>query len=201
MIYIFHHIYPFKAGEQIAEEQKNRLYRSINQEFIYFPNTVNEDKNELSTLKLIQNEVLSLDDSDFVFYLHTKSATKKNSGTSEWREYMEKHLIDGYQNHIHALDSGFNTSGCLMGIPFWSENIYGGNFWWATVKYLKTIKIEIDPNSKRRYLAEWNFISKGDEWKPFSIPANDIHEYKNFSDLLLTQIYVKLKRMFSEKII
>ena len=35
----------------------------------------------------------------------------------------------------HIWDLGFDTSGVLIGIPHWSQKIYGGNFWWTTVKF------------------------------------------------------------------
>ena len=47
-------------------------------------------------------------------------------------------------------------------------NIYSGNFWWATGKYIKTINTD-DVDKTDRYNAELNFIQNGKNWNPFFI--------------------------------
>ena len=44
-------------------------------------------------------------------------------------------------------------------------DIYSGNFWWATGKYIKTINTD-NVDKTNRYNAELNFIQNGENWKP-----------------------------------
>jgi hypothetical protein len=197
MIYIFHHIWPSSAGIKIAKEQKNRIYNKINDEFIYIKSQVLQSQNELTTLKLLQSKVKSFDDNDTILYIHTKGASDTRIGKTEWREVMETEVIDNYKFHLKILKNGFNTSGCLMGIPFWSEYIYGGNFWWAAANYLKTIKHKISDNGNRM-LAEWNFISEGINWNPYNIPHINLEKYNHFANLICEEI-CKNSNFFNSK--
>ena len=154
MIKVYHHIYPFQAGEGIVENQKKRLFEKITDEFEYKPNVVKIHQTELWTLKTLQNDCKFMDDDTPILYIHTKGATKPTVERAQWREYMERELIDNYKFHIDILSKGFSSSGVLMGIPYWSSTIYGGNFWWTKGSYY----MKLDDNIPDYYIAPENHI-------------------------------------------
>lgn len=200
MIKVYHHIYPYNAGENIAESQKKRLFEKILDDFDYIPNIVKSHQCELWTLKTLQNDCKLMDDKTNILYIHTKGATKPTIERQQWREYMEKELIDNYKFHIDILSKGFSSSGVLMGIPFWSSTIYGGNFWWTTAEYIKTLPEDLDwrnwnENETNKTLefgymgwAETKFLNKGQNYNPYTIPFFNIDGVEQFANLIAEEI-------------
>lgn len=172
MIRVYHHIWPFNFGLSISEEQKKRVYQFIKDDFTYHPNMVEKHENENQTLQKLINEIDLYDNDDFVLYIHTKGATYNKLVQRQWREYMESDLIDDYKSHINILLKGFDTSGVLMGIPVWSDRIYGGNFWWAKVEFLKKIPKNLNEhlNFNVRHDAEFKFLQLVPDWNPYTKP-------------------------------
>lgn len=202
MIKVYHHIYPFQAGEGIADSQKKRLFEKITEEFEYKSNVVKIHQTELWTLKTLQNDCKEMNDDTPILYIHTKGATKTTVERSQWREYMERELIDNYKFHLDILSKGFSSSGVLMGIPYWSSTIYGGNFWWTTAGYIKTLPdnldwgnwhwdtMEINNGMSFGYIgwAETKFLNKGENFNPYTIPFFKIDGVEQFANLIAEEI-------------
>jgi len=215
MIRVYHHIYPTKIGVQIAEKQKERINKNIIQKFEYVPNIVKKYETEIWTLKKLQNDCLELSDDTFILYIHTKGATKPTIEREQWREYMELELIDNYKFHLDILSKGFSSSGVLMGIPYWSitstgNNFYGGNFWWTTAGYIKSLPKDLgwgDWNLNSVYnkhtddfgnwisWAEIKFLNQGKNFNPYTIPFFNVSKFKEFSDLIVDEI-IKNKKTY-----
>lgn len=208
MIRIYHHIYPTNEGLQISKQQKERIENNIFDKFEYIPNVVKKYETEIWTLKKLQNDAAEFSDDDVILYIHTKGATKPTIERKEWREYMEVQLIDNYKFHLDILSKGFDSSGVLLGIPNWSitksgDLFYGGNFWWTTSKYIKSLPDDLgwgnwidnqnlDENSygnKIRW-AEIKFINQGINFKPYGFPFYKKDEYKNFIKLMKYEIEI-----------
>lgn len=188
MIKIYYHVYAIENVETIVEEQLSLLqrikqpmelkiglsvcrpdfdYRSLLN--LISPHVINYEDNEFLTLNLILGDEIK--DEDFVFYLHTKGASKMNTPLyeveSHWRGLMNENLITNYKGVITKLKH-HNTYGFLLEELEGGRDIYSGNFWWATGTYVKTIDLTgVDP--KNRYNAELNFIQRGKNWNPYYI--------------------------------
>ncbi len=208
MIKIYHHIYSTKEGLEIASKQKERIDKNILNDFEYFPNIVKKYQTEIWTLKKLQDDCLELSDDTFILYIHTKGATKPTIEREQWREYMEKELIDNYKFHLNILTKGFSSSGVLMGIPYWSmdktgNSFYGGNFWWTTARYIKSLPMDLgwdgwypektfnkDTDDFGNWIswAEIKFLNQGNSYNPYNVPFFNINEYKELADLIVLQI-------------
>jgi hypothetical protein len=188
MIKVYYHVYAIENVESIVEEQLSLLQR-IKQpmelkiglsvcrpDFNYQPllsvinpHIIGYEDNEFLTLNLILND--RIEDEDFVFYLHTKGASKMHTPLyeveSHWRGLMNRNLITSYQWAIAKLKH-HNTCGFLLEELEGGRDIYSGNFWWATGAYVKTIDIT-GVDTKDRYNAELNFIQRGKNWNPYYI--------------------------------
>lgn len=189
-IRIIHHVYPTDGCLSIANNQLERIKNNIKSEYTYHRNLVDKNQHELHTLKNLLNVLIDeFNDNDFILYLHPKSCTHpKMDEMSAWREYMEYHLIDNYQNHTKMLDMGFDTSGVLMGIPIFGENYYAGNFWWARVDSLKKIPKNYNWNMEARAEAENNFYQMIPNWKPYVYPIIDFDNYYHLYRMIINQI-------------
>jgi hypothetical protein len=198
MIRIYYHIYAIDGVESIIEEQLSLIEKHFNfwyilniciclseenasvdniVKLINKHNRLNQivvcdikdECNEFLTLDLIESHKSTFDDTDIVFYLHTKGASKQKSDEYKeiliWRNRMHNANII---NHNYVFDlfnnTNFNTYGLLL------ENvnnlIYSGNFWWSKGKYIKTINIE--NIEKNRWNAELQYIQNGTNWNPYS---------------------------------
>lgn len=198
MIHIYHHIWTGGPGLEIAQQQKNRLFDNIKDEFIYHPNIVKINENECYTLLKLMDELKLYDVNDYILYIHNKGATKPNETyEKEWREYMELSLIDDYKSHLELLQSGFDTSGILNNykglgpefIQYWGCGSYGGNFWWAKINSLRRMTVNIKKtwgNLEDRHMAEWCFLSKIHKWNP-GILNPPIEQFNNFYQYVLTE--------------
>jgi len=196
---VYHHIYPTEYGLKIAEQQKDRLYSKITDKLEYIPNIVQKKQTELWTLKKLQNDCQSLNDETNILYIHTKGATKPTIEREQWREYMERELIDNYKFHLDILKKGFSSSGVLMGIPYWSSKIYGGNFWWTTAGYIKTLPndlgwgdwdlntTEVPSRTKFGYWISWaelKFINQGQNYNPYNVSFFKIDGMEQFVSMI-----------------
>lgn len=83
----------------------------------------------------------------YVLYFHCKGATHDPAipyaaYSASWRRTMMGHLVGNWQQCVSDLDKGFEAVGCnwLTGMG-WdkSQNIFGGNFFWAKSSFLQTL--------------------------------------------------------------
>lgn len=119
---------------------------------------------ELPTMKLMQDYCKCNPDS-YICYIHTKGAIHNGSPTFEaWRRCMERVVIGQWDKCVASLDQGYDTAGAhwlrpaqysfIGKVPYW-----GGNFFWATAKYLNTLP-PIDVNADRYQAEVWIGKSK-----------------------------------------
>lgn len=81
-----------------------------------------------------------------VLYLHAKGATHDPASdygkfSGRWRECMMKHLVANWRVCLGNLEAGFEATGChwMTGLADGTQNIFGGNFWWATSDFLREV--------------------------------------------------------------
>ena len=188
MIRIYYHVYGVDDVDKIIDEQLTLLNEikepfkltvglSVSKESYDYnglldkisPNIIKYGENEFLTLNLIQQD--NIEDDDYIFYFHTKGASKINTSLyeleSNWRKNLNYYLITKYTEVIRNLKE-YNTFGYQLEELDNGINIYSGNFWWATGKYIKTINTD-DVDKTDRYNAELNFIQNGKNWNPFFI--------------------------------
>ena len=188
MIRIYYHVYGVDDVDKIIDEQLTLLNEikepfkltvglSVSNESYNYnrlldkisPNIIKYCENEFLTLNLIQQD--NIEDDDYIFYFHTKGASKINTGLyeleSNWRKILNYYLITKYVEVIKNLKE-YNTFGYQLEELDNGINIYSGNFWWSTGKYIKTINTD-DVDKTDRYNAELNFIQNGKNWNPFFI--------------------------------
>ncbi|HUP78932.1 MAG TPA: hypothetical protein VM260_10280 [Pirellula sp.] len=156
---VFYHI--FKAGpwKTMVEEQLTRivlsgLYNECEEIRVYaigngnvagmFDNypkiKVHEDSDanswELGTLQAL-HKYAKENLGKHLLYIHTKGISRLTPSTNSWRKVMEHYCIDSYTTCIRLL-----AVNDMVGINL-SPNPrphYSGNFWWATSKYIATLK-------------------------------------------------------------
>ena len=185
MIKIYYHVYGIDNVNEIIDEQLTLLNKikepfkltvglsvsneSYNYDYLLDkinPKIIKHGENEFLTLNLI--ELDDIEDDDYIFYFHTKGASKLNTNLYKkeysWRQLLNFILITQYQNAIKNLEE-YNTFGYQLEELSNGIDIYSGNFWWSTGKYIKTINTETVDKSDR-YNAELNFIQRGIDWKP-----------------------------------
>ena len=188
MIRIYYHVYGVDDVDKIIDEQLTLLNEikepfkltvglSVSKESYDYnglldkisPNIIKYGENEFLTLNLIQQD--NIEDDDYIFYFHTKGASKINTSLyeleSNWRKNLNYYLITKYTEVIRNLKE-YNTFGYQLEELDNGINIYSGNFWWATGKYIKTINTD-DVDKTDRYNAELKFIQNGENWNPFFI--------------------------------
>jgi hypothetical protein len=188
MIRIYYHVYGIDNVEKIIDEQLTLLNEIkepfkltvglsvCNESYNYnslldkiSPSIIKYGDNEFLTLNLIQQD--DIEDDDYIFYFHTKGASKINTGLyeleSNWRKNLNYFLITKYAEVIRNLKE-YNTFGYQLEELDNGIDIYSGNFWWATGKYIKSINTD-NVDKTDRYNAELNFIQNGENWNPFFI--------------------------------
>ncbi len=84
----------------------------------------------------------------YVLYFHSKGASRPFCGTNHgdfikrWRDCMMHNCVSNWRQCVAALDEGFDACGCHWmqseGLDE-SQNLFGGNFWWAKGSYLLTL--------------------------------------------------------------
>lgn len=83
-------------------------------------------------------------DDYYVLYFHSKGVTHAagNAFREAWRKCMMVWLVWNWNICVKDLDLGYECAGChwLTGRG-WdkSQNLFGGNFWWAKASYLLTL--------------------------------------------------------------
>ena len=207
MIRIYYHIYLIDGVESIINEQLTLIKKYINQPYsLTIGISISENNNSLDdiikliyeydsriiigdtklmgnefvTLNLIERDKSLFDDTDYIFYLHTKGASKQTDSESiRWRNVMQLYNIQYIDNIFNILNSStFNTYGVLLETVTNPTNImYSGNFWWMTGEYAKTIDIsKVDITN--RCNAELQYIQRGNDWKPYSeFIKNETNKY------------------------
>lgn len=105
-----------------------------------------------------------------VLYFHSKGATHDadstygNNVSAPWRRAMMKYLVTQWSQCVKDLET-VESVGChfMRGLADGSQNIWAGNFWWATSDFLATvpsiflrdrIKVSGIANVESRYEAE-----------------------------------------------
>ena len=120
-----------------------------------------DDGFELPTLQHLADSLDTLHGDDVVFYAHTKGAGHPGVLNDVWRDGMLEVLVRGYDHCAGrwATEGGYDIATChwlrpeLQTDPDFGDRPYpGGNFWWATVDYLRTLPSPIPTSS--RYEAE-----------------------------------------------
>ena len=188
MVHIYYHIYAIDGVESIIDEQLNLIKKHFDFPYIlnvgisiaddntstdYIINKfekirdVRSKGNEFVTLDLIEKDKEKFGDSDYILYIHTKGASKQDlENVISWRHLMNYFNIEKVKNIFKLFEkTDYNTYGVLLGnAGKWK--LYSGNFWWAKVSYLKTIKM--DGVKKNRFNAEVDYIQNGVDWKPYS---------------------------------
>jgi hypothetical protein len=201
MVRIYYHIYSIEGVESIIDEQLFLIKKHFDFPYIlnigitiaddtspadfiikqlnsydklnYIIRNISPKGNEFVTLNLIEEDKEIFENSDLIFYFHTKGASKlknknKYSKAVNWRNFMQYFNIERNKTIFKIFDkTDFNTYGALLK-TFNDSNhtIYSGNFWWMKGEYAKTINIEtIEQN---RYNAELQYIQKGINWKPYA---------------------------------
>lgn len=115
---------------------------------------------EQVTLNALFRELPEIDGP--VLYAHTKGAANPSKVNDAWRRCMTHHNIIGWSRAVRYLDYN-DLVGChwltpqqypeAVQIPF-----FGGNFWWATPEYLRTLP---EPSMETRHHAE-AWVGTGD---------------------------------------
>ena len=188
MVHIYYHIYAIDGVESIIDEQLSLIKKHFDFPYILnvgisiandnssidyiinkFDNIrdVRSKGNEFVTLELIEKDVKKFGDSDYILYIHTKGASKQDlENVVSWRHLMNYFNIEKVKNIFKIFEkTDYNTYGVLLGTAG-KWKLYSGNFWWAKVLYLKTIKTE--GVKKNRFNAEVDYIQNGVDWKPYS---------------------------------
>lgn len=84
----------------------------------------------------------------YVLYFHAKGCTHPPGSdyglrvSDPWRNTMMGHLIGNWRRCVADLDAGAEAAGCnwLTGMAQdHSQNLFGGNFWWAKSDFLRTL--------------------------------------------------------------
>lgn len=105
-----------------------------------------QSKAENLTIVLLENWLKTHPDW-YVLYTHAKGSTHAIGSpygqySDNWRQAMMWHLVTHWRQCVADLDAGHEACGCnwLTGMG-WdkSQNIFGGNFWWAKSSYLRIL--------------------------------------------------------------
>jgi hypothetical protein len=200
MVRIYYHIYAIEGVESIIDEQLKLIETHFDMPFIlnvgisiaddnsptdsiikrfydyqkpnYRIRDVRSKGHEFVTLDLIEKDKETFGNSDYIFYLHTKGASKQKDAQYpnivSWRNLMQYFNIEKIKDVFRIFDkTDFNTYGVLLEtVNTLSNLIYSGNFWWMKGEYAKTINIE--GVKKNRFNAELAYVQKGIDWKPYS---------------------------------
>jgi hypothetical protein len=212
MVHVYYHIYAIEGVESIIDEQlsliekyfdfpyklnvgisiadENISSKTIIEKFygLNKPNYKIRDirckGNEFVTLDLIEEDKNIFGNSDYIFYFHTKGASKINHSfyhyILDWRNLLHFFNIEKVKNIFKIFEkTNFNTYGINLlnkiynGLP---TQMYGGNFWWAKADYIKTIDAK-KPDKFIRVDAEINFIQNGNDWNPFNAFNSNVNHY------------------------
>lgn len=103
-------------------------------------------KSRSENLTLVKlEEWLKTHDGWYVLYFHAKGVTHTSGDYAErcvrWRRCMMNNLVINWKRCVADLSIGFESVGChwMTGLCDGTQNIWGGNFWWATSGFLRTL--------------------------------------------------------------
>lgn len=82
-----------------------------------------------------------------VLYFHSKGATHEPNSdygkfAGRWRRCMMNHMVSNWRGCVDNLRDGYEATGChwMTGLGSdKSQNIFAGNFWWATSDFLRDV--------------------------------------------------------------
>lgn len=208
MVHVYYHIYAIEGVESIIDEQINLIQKNFDFPYqlnigisiangdisskpildkLYAYNKPNYkvrdircNANEFVTIDLIESDVNNYNNSDYIFYLHTKGASKINWPNYkllvDWRHVMNYFNIEKVKNVFKIFEkNNYNTYG-INYITSNNQPHYSGNFWWATGEYIKTINFTKSRKMVRQD-AETNYLQNGLNWKPFTPFNSEINHY------------------------
>lgn len=96
-----------------------------------------------------------------VIYFHMKSVSHPGEASyTNWRHRMEQAVILRWRECVAHLDTGMDACGCHWLTPEQYPGrvirtpYFGGNFWWATAKYLLTLPPLPEDTYYNRFAAE-----------------------------------------------
>lgn len=83
----------------------------------------------------------------YVLYFHSKGATHPpgthygDNVSAPWRRGMMKYLVKNWRACVADMDAGAESVGChfMRGMADGTQNIWAGNFFWATSNFLATL--------------------------------------------------------------
>lgn len=179
-----HFDFPFILNIGINVNKENQKLSNIVEKFFNYnkPNYKIRDIRigipEFTTLDLILDDLSLIEDSDKIFYLHTKGASKINAynyqNIVDWRNLLMYFNVERVHDIFEAFKTEYNTFGCLFK-DFGNLKIYDGNFWWAKGEYIKTLNLDFIKKNKSN--AEMKFIQMGQNWKPYTFYNSNVEHY------------------------
>jgi len=199
----FYHIYANGNFEEAITEHLRALKyyglgSQLNKFYIGF---IGEEKNQNKAIKLIETykipfEIVAKEEEGYeqvtleklrdysflndglIFYAHTKGAADNSLINTTWRSSMCYYNVVLWQNIVeNILNNGYTTGGCHW-LNAYGHQFFGGNYWWATTDYIKTLPpLKYD----NRWWAE-AWIGEGRRNKPYDAnpgwPSFDIFTTK-----------------------
>lgn len=108
-------------------------------------------RGELATIRLVHQFVKD-NPGWLIFYHHLKGATNKSPAWAAWRRCMTNACVWNWQQCVDDLNNGVESVGAHWLLPHRYAIIsngpyWGGNFWWATSNFLRTLPDPVgDPN-------------------------------------------------------
>ena len=94
-----------------------------------------------------------------VWYIHTKGVVdprgEGHAQQEQWRRALEWGTIGRWKQCLAALDT-HDAAG-----PLWSGYIFGGNFWWATAAYVRTLP---QPDTQKAWLRRKDARLFAEKW-------------------------------------
>jgi hypothetical protein len=119
------------AQEALAEYRQIMWYHTSNRTDLW----------EYPTLDLLRRNCVAADESDDfnVLYFHLKGLSRLgDQRVTDWRNFMEYHMIDRWQDCVAKLNEGFDLVGTNMIEQPWLHS--SGNFWWSHSGYIKKLQ-------------------------------------------------------------
>lgn len=105
-----------------------------------------DSHSELPTIFQLENW-LKTHPNWYVLYFHSKGATRPagDDYRTRWRRCMMRNLVEHWKQCVTDLEHGYESVGChwltnamYPQVPK-GQNIWAGNFWWATSNFLITL--------------------------------------------------------------
>jgi hypothetical protein len=101
-------------------------------------------RNECLTIVMME-EWLKTHPGWYVLYFHAKGCTHGpgdplNVLGTNWRHCLMRGVVDNWKQCVADLDYGYDSVGShwMPGMCDGTQNIWAGNFWWATSNFLRT---------------------------------------------------------------